>query len=122
MLLELNIYRKDHGSIVEKCYRKGKVYQDIILKKTSTIELNVSDWILQIICNEDMAFYRLILRKDIRHLSNLSTKDSSIDEQFSKPEDRGLKVNSLRITTMRIYDLTLRYPSRYEKSRRIEEL
>jgi len=61
MLLELNIYRKDHGSIVEKCYRKGKVYQDIILKKTSTIELNVSDWILQIICNEDMAFYRLIL-------------------------------------------------------------
>ena len=70
---------------------------------------------------EDMAyeFFRLILRKDIRHLLHLFTKDAAIDEPFSKPEDRGLSVDSLIITSMRIYDL-LRYPSVCEKSR-IEE-
>lgn len=71
--------------------------------------------------NEDMAyeFFRLILRKDIRHLLHLFTKDAAIDEPFSKPKDRGWRVNSLIVATIRIYDL-LRYPSDYQKSR-IEE-
>lgn len=58
--------------------------------------------------NEDMAydeFFRLILRKDIRHLLHLFTKDAAIDEPFSKLEDRGLMVNSLIITTMKNFEL-----------------
>jgi hypothetical protein len=71
--------------------------------------------------NEDMAyeFFRLIMRKDIRHLLHLFTEDAALDEPFSKPEDRGRRVNSLIVITTRIYDL-LSYPSGYQKSR-IEE-
>ena len=60
--------------------------------------------------NEDMAYeiFRLIMRKDIRHLLHLFTEDAAIDERFSKRDERGLRVKTVIMTTMRIYEL-LRY-------------
>jgi hypothetical protein len=71
--------------------------------------------------NEDLVYeyFRLIMRKDIRHLLDLFTEDAAIHEPFSEPEDRELRVNSLIMTTMRIYAL-LHYPV-YEKSRIVEQ-
>jgi hypothetical protein len=68
--------------------------------------------------NEDLVYeyFRLTLRKDIRHLLDLFTEDAIIHEPFSKQEDSGLKVNTIIMITMRLYDLLhCRYP--YEKSR-----
>ena len=66
--------------------------------------------------NEDLVYeyFRLILRKDIRHLLDLFTEDAIIHEPFSKPEDSGLTLNTLIMTTMRMYDL-LHCPPSYEK-------
>ena len=68
--------------------------------------------------NEDLVYdyFRLILRKDIRHLLDLFTEDAIIHEPFSKSEDSGLTLNTLIMTTMRMYDL-LHCPPSYEKSR-----
>jgi hypothetical protein len=74
----------------------------------------------ELLDNEDLAYeyFRLIMRKDIRQLLHLFTEDAAIDEPFSKPDGRGLMVNTLIMTAMRIYDLL--HASVYEKSR-IEE-
>ena len=47
--------------------------------------------------NEDLVYdyLRLTLRKDIRHVLDLFTEDAIIHEPFSKPEDSGLKVNTI---------------------------
>ncbi len=68
----------------------------------------------ELLDNEDLAYeyFRLIMRKDIRHLPHLFMEDAAVDEPFSKPDGRGLRVNTLITTAMRIYDL-----SGYEKSR-----
>ncbi|MGC2680847.1 MAG: hypothetical protein WA323_03195, partial [Candidatus Nitrosopolaris sp.] len=59
---------------------------------------------------------RLTLRKDIRHVLDLFTEDAIIHEPFSKPEDSGLKVNTIIMITKRLYDI-LHCPYSYEKSR-----
>jgi hypothetical protein len=68
--------------------------------------------------NEDLVYdyFRLTLRKDIRHVLDLFTEDAIIHEPFSKPEDSGLKVNTIIMITTRLYDL-LHRPYSYEKSR-----
>jgi len=68
--------------------------------------------------NEDLVYdyFRLTLRKDIRHVLDLFTEDVIIHEPFSKPEDSGLKVNTIIMITMRLYDL-LQCPYPYGKSR-----
>ena len=65
--------------------------------------------------NEDLVYdyFRLTLRKDIRHVLDLFTEDAIIHEPFSKPEDSGLKVNTIIMITMRLYDL-LHCPNCYE--------
>lgn len=68
--------------------------------------------------NEDLVYdyFRLTLRKDIRHVLDLFTEDAIIREPFSKPGDSGLKVNTIKMITMRLYDLLhCHYP--YEKLR-----
>ena len=68
--------------------------------------------------NEDLVYdyFRLTLRKDIRHVLDLFTEDAIIHEPFTKPEDSGLKVNTIIMVTMRLYDLLhCHYP--YENSR-----
>jgi hypothetical protein len=57
--------------------------------------------------NEDLVYeyFRLISRKDVRHLLDLFTEDAVIDEPFSKSEDGGLKVNYFIMTVLRIYDM-----------------
>ena len=68
--------------------------------------------------NEDLVcdYFRLTLRKDIRHVLDLFTEDAIIHEPFSKPDDSGLKVNTIIMVTMKLYDL-LHCPYSYEKSR-----
>jgi hypothetical protein len=65
--------------------------------------------------NEDIVYdyFRLALRKDKRHLLDLFTEDAIIHEPFSKPEDSGLKENTIIMVTMRLYDL-LHCPYCYE--------
>jgi hypothetical protein len=64
---------------------------------------------------EDLVYeyFRLTLRRDIRHLLDLFTEDAAIHEPFSEPEDRMLKVNTLIMTTIIMYDL-LHNPAAYD--------
>jgi len=67
--------------------------------------------------NEDLVwdFFRLTLRQDIRHVLDLFTEDAIIHEPFSKLENSELKVNTIIIITMRLYDLLhCPYSSRIE--------
>ena len=67
--------------------------------------------------NEDLVwdYFRLTLRKDIRHVLDLFTEDAIIHEPFSKLENSELKVNTIIIITMRLYDLLYcPYSSRIE--------
>ena len=56
---------------------------------------------------EDLVYeyFRLTLRRDIRHLLDLFTEDAAIHEPFSKPEERMLKVSTLIMTTIIMFDL-----------------
>ena len=58
--------------------------------------------------NEDLVYdyFRLTLRKDIRHVLDLFTENAIVHELFSKPapsapEDSGLKVDTIVMTTAR---------------------
>jgi hypothetical protein len=57
--------------------------------------------------NEDLVwdYFRLTLRKDIRHVLDLFTDDAIIHEPFSRLENSELKVNTIIMITMRLYDL-----------------
>ena len=68
--------------------------------------------------NEDLVYdyFRLTLRKDIRHVLDLFTEDAIIHEPFSKPVDSGLKVNTIMMIATKLYDL-LHCPHYYEESR-----
>jgi hypothetical protein len=73
--------------------------------------------------NEDLVYdyFRLTLRKDIRHVLDLFTENAIVHEPFSKQapsasEDSGLKVDTIVITTARLYDL-LHFHFYYEKAR-----
>jgi hypothetical protein len=69
--------------------------------------------------NEDLVyeFFRLILRKDARHLLDLFVEDAEIHQPvFKQEEDIEIGANAVITTARRIYDLLAWYPHAHEKS------